>query len=223
MKKIAIYGNNYLEVIKLIDEINSRSKEFEILGFLNDLKEYHGKKFMGIQVLGGEKMIPGLKKDKNTVFFNNVNSTLSDRRKIASILDKHNCQVVSLIHPSINVKYAKIGYGSILVEGCVVGINAKIGNYLTCRFGTIISHNVILGDFVYLGPRVTLCGFSILEDGVYLGAGSTILPYVRVGAGSVIGAGSLVTKDILPGVIAYGNPAKVIKKKINDSYRGSGM
>jgi len=46
---------------------------------------------------------------------------------------------------------------------------------------------------------------------VWIGANAVILPGVSVGDGSVIGAGSVVTKDIPPGVVAVGNPCRVVK------------
>jgi len=51
----------------------------------------------------------------------------------------------------------------------------------------------------------------IIEDCVWIGANTIILPGITIGKRSVIGAGSVVTKDILPMVIAAGNPAKVVK------------
>ena len=52
----------------------------------------------------------------------------------------------------------------------------------------------------------------ILKNGCWIGAKAIILPGVVVGKNSVVGAGSIVTKDIPSGVVAVGNPAKVIKK-----------
>ena len=49
-------------------------------------------------------------------------------------------------------------------------------------------------------------------DNVWFGAGVTVLPGVTIGSNVVIGAGSIVTKDIPSGVVAVGNPCKVLRK-----------
>jgi len=51
-----------------------------------------------------------------------------------------------------------------------------------------------------------------IEDNVWLGGGVIVCPGVTIGADSVIGAGSVVTGDIPPGVVAVGNPARVIRR-----------
>lgn len=51
-----------------------------------------------------------------------------------------------------------------------------------------------------------------IEDDVWLGGGAIVLPGVTIGRASVIGAGSVVTKDIPPGVVAVGNPCRVIRE-----------
>lgn len=48
-------------------------------------------------------------------------------------------------------------------------------------------------------------------DDVWIGANVTVLPGVTIGSNTVIGAGSVVTKDIPSGVIAFGNPCRVIR------------
>jgi len=51
----------------------------------------------------------------------------------------------------------------------------------------------------------------IVEDHVWIGSKAIILPGVRSGSRAVIGAGSIVTKDIPPGCVAAGNPARVLR------------
>jgi len=46
---------------------------------------------------------------------------------------------------------------------------------------------------------------------VWIGGGAIVLPGVSIGANTVIGAGSVVTKDIPPGVVAVGNPCRVLR------------
>lgn len=51
-----------------------------------------------------------------------------------------------------------------------------------------------------------------IEDDVFIGMGCLVLKGVTIGNGSVIGAGSVVTRNIPPGVIAAGNPARVLRE-----------
>jgi maltose O-acetyltransferase len=51
-----------------------------------------------------------------------------------------------------------------------------------------------------------------IADGVWLGAGAIVLPGVTIGENTVVGAGALVTKDLPAGVVAYGNPARVVRE-----------
>jgi len=51
-----------------------------------------------------------------------------------------------------------------------------------------------------------------LEDGVWLGAGAIVCPGVSVGENTVVGAGSIVTRSLPAGVVAFGNPARVVRE-----------
>lgn len=223
MKRLAIYGSSHLDVIKLINAINTVEPTYEIIGFINDLPEFQNMTFMGYPVLGGKDAIPDLVNEGNVSFIHNINSTLKDRRNIASILEKMDCEIVSLIHPNIDMNYVEYDVGCIIPAGCTIGANTKIGRYFTCRLASLISHDVIINDFVYIGPGVTCCGYATIQEGCYIGAGTTILPRVTIGAESVIGAGSTVLTDIPSNVVAFGSPARIVKERDGSEYRGRGM
>jgi maltose O-acetyltransferase len=55
-----------------------------------------------------------------------------------------------------------------------------------------------------------------IGDNVWLGGGVVVCPGVTIGDDSVIGAGSVVTRDVPAGVVAVGNPARVVRSIVED-------
>lgn len=52
----------------------------------------------------------------------------------------------------------------------------------------------------------------VIGDDVWIGAGAVVLKGVSIGKGAVIGAGAVVTRDVEPGSIVAGNPARVVRQ-----------
>lgn len=112
---------------------------------------------------------------------------------------------------------AKLRLGSnVGISGSTVSATAliEIGNDVLIGSGCLITdsdaHPLAYKDrgdveAIRVGP-------IRIEDGVFIGARSIILKGVTIGRGSVIGAGSVVSKSVPSGVIAAGNPAKVIRE-----------
>jgi len=63
-----------------------------------------------------------------------------------------------------------------------------------------------------LHPQDARTAPILIEDDVFIGMNSLILKGVTIGKGSVVGAGSVVTKDVPPGVIVAGNPARIVRE-----------
>ena len=67
-----------------------------------------------------------------------------------------------------------------------------------------------------LDPEVRRSGAEAAEpiaigDNVWLGGGVIVCPGVTIGQDTVVGAGAVVTRDLPPGVLAVGNPARVVR------------
>ena len=112
------------------------------------------------------------------------------------------------------------------------GHHVHLGNnvYINSNCTLVDDGHIYIGDNVLIGPNVTLATANhpldaeqrrkalqynkdiIIEENVWLGANVVVVPGVRIGKNSVIGAGSVVTKDVPEGVLAFGNPCRVIKK-----------
>ena len=103
------------------------------------------------------------------------------------------------------------------LDGLELGFKTDIGafTYINAKYGVIIEDNVQIGSHCSLYSLSTIDnkqGKIYLKKNSKIGSHSTILPGVSVGENSIIGAHSLVINDIPDNVIAFGVPAKVIRK-----------
>jgi maltose O-acetyltransferase len=114
---------------------------------------------------------------------------------------------------------------------CDYGSNIRIGAASFANFGLVALDvaPITIGDDVQIGPNVQLLTPThpvdpdlrrakweaaepiTIEDNVWLGGGAIVLAGVTIGADSVIGAGSVVTRDVPAGVVAVGQPARVVR------------
>lgn len=103
---------------------------------------------------------------------------------------------------------AVINYNVVMLDTSPINIGAGAfiapGVCLACSGHSLVGEERIKG----FGTSAPIT----LEDNVWIGANSTVIGGVTIGEGSVIGAGSVVIKDIPAGVIAAGNPCRVIRK-----------
>ena len=126
-------------------------------------------------------------------------------------------------------------------EGCYIespfyanwgGHHVHLGKGVYANFGAtfVDDTHIYIGDATMLGPNVVIAmaGHPIdpelraralqynmpvrIGRNCWLGAGVIVMPGVTIGDNTVIGAGSVVTKDIPSGVVAVGNPCKVMRE-----------
>ena len=134
-------------------------------------------------------------------------------------------------------------YGCEIGDGTKVGTfveiqkNARIGRNCKISSHSFICEGVEIEDDVFVGHNVTFindrfprataagrlqteadwkCEPTHVKKGASIGSSATILCGVTIGAGAIVGAGSVVTKNVPPGAVVAGNPARVLRKKAPD-------
>lgn len=136
-----------------------------------------------------------------------------NRKAVVERLQKAGARFGTAIHQNATVsRFAEIGEGSVVMAGTVVNSETRIGRHCIVNTGAVIEHDCRVGDYVHISPHATLCGSLTIGEGAWIGAGAVVVQGVKVGKWSIIGAGSVVLKDIPDGVVAYGNPCKVIRR-----------
>lgn len=114
---------------------------------------------------------------------------------------------------------------------CDYGAHTFVGARTFINFGLVCLDvaTITIGDDVQIGPNVQLLTAThplepgprrdkwesarpiVIGDNAWLGGGAIVLPGVTIGPDSVIGAGAVVTRDVPAGVVAVGNPARVVR------------
>ena len=142
----------------------------------------------------------------------------NDGERRAAILQElfGNCHPLTFIEPSFHCDYGfnihtsgltVINYNCVILDTSPVHIGANV----FIAPGTVIACS---GHAVDAKQRAEGIGTSApvaIGNDVWIGANCTITAGVTIGDGSIIGAGSVVTKDIPAGVIAVGNPCRVMR------------
>jgi acetyltransferase-like isoleucine patch superfamily enzyme len=123
----------------------------------------------------------------------------------------------------------RIGDQVSIWSNTVVDYGCRIGDRVKIHANCYLAQFTVIEDDAFLAPGVTIANdlypgdeeSARLMAGPHIGAGAqigvnvTILPFVRIGAGALIGSGSVVTRDIQPGMVAYGNPA-IPRRRVAD-------
>lgn len=141
-----------------------------------------------------------------------------EKEKRSEILQKlfGTCHPLTFIEPSFRCDYGfnihthgltVINYNCVILDTSPVSIGANVfiapGVCIACA-----GHSI---DPVQRSMGVGTSAPITIKDNVWIGANATICGGVTIGEGSVIGAGSVVTKDIPAGVVAAGNPCRVLR------------
>ena len=125
-----------------------------------------------------------------------------------------------LVHPSsIISENCSIGAGSSVMPLCVINSHSKIGKGVIVNTRSSLDHDNCLMDFSSVAPAVTTGGNVCIGFRSAISIGAIIKNDIEIGSDSLIGASSYVNINISSNYVAFGTPAKIIRKrKVGEKY-----
>ena len=200
---------------KVVADAAQREGRWHVVGFL-DQNARPAQRHFGIPVLGSEQDLPRLAEELGLAGI------------FVSIGDNHNRQqaverlqqlcpqlpFVSIVHPDTSVaEGVLLGEGSVLMAGCRVNADARIGAHCILNTQSSLDHDSVLEDFASLAPGAITGGNVRIGRGSTISLGASVIHGVQIGAHTVVGAGATVLSDLADHVVAYGTPARVVRSR----------
>lgn len=213
MNNIVIVGSS--GHAKSIIDILVQEGKHRVIGLIDRFRDV-GSETMGYPVLGKEEDLPELvavhaiKGVIVAIGDNFVRSNVVDRIKAIS----PGLPFVSAIHPKAAIAVgASIGDGTVVMAGVSIGPCSLVGQFCILNTNSSLDHDSVMEGFASLSPGAKTGGRCRIGQYSVVGMGAIVVQGIHVGEHSVVGAGSLVMESVESFVVAYGAPARVIRRR----------
>jgi sugar O-acyltransferase (sialic acid O-acetyltransferase NeuD family) len=211
MGVLCIYGSGGTG--REIADLAFRLNKWEIIVFIDDnVKE---RLIDQVEVYFFDEVLE--KYDSKEIEFIVTPGEPSSRQVLYEKLREKALTCTTIVYPEFVLsRFSSINLGTIIHMGAILTCNVHVGYGCLINTHVVIGHDVTIGDYCVLSPNVTVGGNVQICNNCYIGSGAIIKNGITIGENSIIGMGAVVLKDVEPYSVMVGNPAKLLRRNLEN-------
>ena len=185
-------------------------------GVLDAERSRWGSDLLGVQILGGDELLEGLKDRGVRTFTVGIGSTGDSRLRRQLFTRAIQCGLLPMMirHPAAIISPSAVLHdGAQILAGAIINPCAEIGVNSIVNTGAIVEHDCQIGAHAHVAPGSRLGGSVKVGDDAHVGLGATVRQNLQIGPRAIVGAGAVVVDDVPADVIVMGVPARVYRSR----------
>lgn len=201
----------------VVNEILSLLPDMLVIGCTDKalgLSDRGADEHTDLKILGDDDMLPELvEQHPGLRAVLALGPELMDvRARLLRTLERAHIEPLTVVHPrAIVSQTAKLGAGTIVRGGAVIGTGCHTGQHCVVNIGASIDHDARLGTNVFVGHGARIASHVELQDNVVVEIGASVNTRVVIGTGARIAGGAFVNTDIPDHAVVVGVPGRVVR------------
>ncbi len=196
------------EGVRLALEVNDAAQRWDRIVILDDDPAKHGLDILGCPVVGPFGALADHQPGDEAV--NLVARSTKGRDGARAKIESFGIALVSLVHPSVDIRGATLGRAVTIYAGCTISALSTIGDHAIVFTQAVLGHGASLGGGAVLAPGAVVNARVQVGARAYIGSNASVLPDLKVGQDATVSACSAVLGDVPAGCTALGVPAEIM-------------
>ena len=208
------------EFAEIAYEYFTHDSPFRVVGFAVEGVFRRRDELFGLPVVDFERVAERFAPEDHRAFVAVTNTQLNRvRARLLAEVRGLGYQPASYVSSRAFVwRNACIGQNCFVFENNVIQYHVQLGDNVVLWSGNHVGHRTVIRENCFVTSHAVISGYCDIGANSFVGVNACLADHVRVGSDCVVGMGSVVVRDLEPGRVYVGNPAKPLEKSSYDTF-----